>query len=250
MGSRTIWEIPSMEQYWSEWIYERSSCTWRGCTSILCLQLSGLISMVSWIRWRKGFAKQCPRWWLDTETVSYSPLGLVFSLIITFRNVRRSSKAARTAKLTWCKGIKERGQPATSPIVEELNLGHVETGWSVRVRNRMVRPGGRPSGVELTLHFAGNYLVRADHRVSIWLLIRLTQRGRVVCDVSCYILFLIQLTAGRYDFFASPRRSTALVLRIYADWHSLRRRVRGNAYVRSPCAAFELIRHKIQEQSV
>ncbi|RXK35769.1 hypothetical protein M231_06955 [Tremella mesenterica] len=34
-------------------------------------------------------------------------------------------------------GIKERGQPATSPIVEELNLGHVETGWSVRVRNRM-----------------------------------------------------------------------------------------------------------------
>lgn len=36
-------------------------------------------------------------------------------------------------------GIKERGQPATSPIVEEINLGHVETGWSVRVRNRMVR---------------------------------------------------------------------------------------------------------------
>nr|ODN92341.1 hypothetical protein L204_05440 [Cryptococcus depauperatus CBS 7855] len=34
-------------------------------------------------------------------------------------------------------GIKERGQPATSPIVEELNLGHVETGWSIRVRNRM-----------------------------------------------------------------------------------------------------------------
>lgn len=33
--------------------------------------------------------------------------------------------------------IKERGQPATSPIVEELNLGHVETGWSIRVRNRM-----------------------------------------------------------------------------------------------------------------
>ncbi|KAH8081523.1 hypothetical protein HD553DRAFT_315708 [Filobasidium floriforme] len=33
--------------------------------------------------------------------------------------------------------IKERGQPATSPIVEELNLGHVETGWCVRVRNRM-----------------------------------------------------------------------------------------------------------------
>ncbi|WVO17241.1 hypothetical protein L204_104933 [Cryptococcus depauperatus] len=36
-----------------------------------------------------------------------------------------------------CGGIKERGQPATSPIVEELNLGHVETGWSIRVRNRM-----------------------------------------------------------------------------------------------------------------
>lgn len=35
-------------------------------------------------------------------------------------------------------GIKERGQPATSPIVEEINIGHVETGWSVRVRNRMV----------------------------------------------------------------------------------------------------------------
>ncbi|OCF35023.1 hypothetical protein I316_03063 [Kwoniella heveanensis BCC8398] len=34
-------------------------------------------------------------------------------------------------------GIKERGQPATSPIVEELNIGHVETGWSIRVRNRM-----------------------------------------------------------------------------------------------------------------
>ncbi|TYJ56458.1 hypothetical protein B9479_002861 [Cryptococcus floricola] len=33
--------------------------------------------------------------------------------------------------------IKERGQPATSPIVEELNLGHVETGWAIRVRNRM-----------------------------------------------------------------------------------------------------------------
>ncbi|GFZ50562.1 hypothetical protein JCM24511_08319 [Saitozyma sp. JCM 24511] len=33
--------------------------------------------------------------------------------------------------------IKERGQPATSPIVEELNLGHIESGWSVRVRNRM-----------------------------------------------------------------------------------------------------------------
>nr|XP_019045290.1 hypothetical protein I302_05679 [Kwoniella bestiolae CBS 10118]OCF24220.1 hypothetical protein I302_05679 [Kwoniella bestiolae CBS 10118] len=34
-------------------------------------------------------------------------------------------------------GIKERGQPATSPIVEEINIGHVETGWSIRVRNRM-----------------------------------------------------------------------------------------------------------------
>ncbi|GHJ86388.1 hypothetical protein NliqN6_2790 [Naganishia liquefaciens] len=33
--------------------------------------------------------------------------------------------------------IKERGQPATSPIVEELNLGHAETGWCIRVRNRM-----------------------------------------------------------------------------------------------------------------
>lgn len=31
-------------------------------------------------------------------------------------------------------GIKERGQPATSPIVEELNLGHIETGaWFVQV---------------------------------------------------------------------------------------------------------------------
>jgi len=35
-------------------------------------------------------------------------------------------------------GIKERGQPATSPIVEEINIGHVETGWCIRVRNRMV----------------------------------------------------------------------------------------------------------------
>lgn len=34
-------------------------------------------------------------------------------------------------------GIKERGQPATSPIVEEINLGHIESGWSIRVRNRM-----------------------------------------------------------------------------------------------------------------
>lgn len=33
--------------------------------------------------------------------------------------------------------IKERGQPATSPIVEEINLGHIESGWSIRVRNRM-----------------------------------------------------------------------------------------------------------------
>lgn len=41
-------------------------------------------------------------------------------------------------KLSSDVGIKERGQPATSPIVEEINIGHVETGWSVRVRNRMV----------------------------------------------------------------------------------------------------------------
>ncbi|KAJ9100881.1 hypothetical protein QFC20_005370 [Naganishia adeliensis] len=29
--------------------------------------------------------------------------------------------------------IKERGQPATSPIVEELNLGHVETGKEIPI---------------------------------------------------------------------------------------------------------------------
>lgn len=43
----------------------------------------------------------------------------------------------RTCSRSFFTGIKERGQPATSPIVEELNLGHVETGWSIRVRNRM-----------------------------------------------------------------------------------------------------------------
>jgi len=39
--------------------------------------------------------------------------------------------------ITNVSGIKERGQPATSPIVEEINLGHIESGWSIRVRNRM-----------------------------------------------------------------------------------------------------------------
>jgi hypothetical protein len=45
-------------------------------------------------------------------------------------------------------GIKERGQPATSPIVEELNLGNIETGWSIRVRNRMV--SYQPISLKLT----------------------------------------------------------------------------------------------------
>lgn len=36
-------------------------------------------------------------------------------------------------------GIKERGQPATSPIVEELNLGHVETGALEPVTTQIVK---------------------------------------------------------------------------------------------------------------
>jgi hypothetical protein len=55
------------------------------------------------------------------------------------RNVRMKRIEWGEGVLKFGIGIKERGQPATSPIVEELNLGHVETGWSVRVRNRMVR---------------------------------------------------------------------------------------------------------------
>ncbi|KAL1405836.1 hypothetical protein Q8F55_007514 [Vanrija albida] len=39
----------------------------------------------------------------------------------------------KDTELDWSK---ERHQPATTPIVEELQLGHVESGWSIRVRNR------------------------------------------------------------------------------------------------------------------
>ncbi|ODO09925.1 hypothetical protein I350_02148 [Cryptococcus amylolentus CBS 6273] len=69
-------------------------------------------------------------------------------------------------------GIKERGQPATSPIVEELNLGHVETGWAIRVRNRMVR----------------------TFSVNLRLKLNVLRKG-ITCED---VLFAI------YDFFASP----------------------------------------------
>jgi hypothetical protein len=70
-------------------------------------------------------------------------------------------------------GIKERGQPATSPIVEEINLGHIESGWSIRVRNRM----------------------------------------GITCEDVLFAMYVDLLSSvvranDRYDFFASPRNSS------------------------------------------
>ncbi|ODN81923.1 hypothetical protein L202_02267 [Cryptococcus amylolentus CBS 6039] len=96
----------------------------------------------------------------DTETVSLWPnvegRFLPAASFFVNRNVR----------------IKERGQPATSPIVEELNLGHVETGWAIRVRNRMVR----------------------TFSVNLRLKLNVLRKG-ITCED---VLFAI------YDFFASP----------------------------------------------
>ena len=40
-------------------------------------------------------------------------------------------------RLTARRMIKERFQPATSPKVEELHLLHSDTGWSIRIANRL-----------------------------------------------------------------------------------------------------------------
>ncbi|ORX36892.1 hypothetical protein BD324DRAFT_651367 [Kockovaella imperatae] len=89
--------------------------------------------------------------------------------------------------------IKERFQPATSPKVEELHLLHDETGWSIRIANRL--------GVNVTDVLTGIFDFFASP-----LAVRVMEQQ-----------YFEKREYGFYDTFLGYRKSDALLNKTYFD---------------------------------